>query len=288
MPHCAACANAEGGGCGRRLRIAAMNLGRKGVPSLTVHQFPCLDDNYGYLVHVDGTGVTAAIDTPDADAIAAELDRKGWTLTHILNTHWHPDHAGGNRALQERYGAIVVAPVDPEQRIAEVDLAVGQGDTIDLGGMKADVLAVPGHTTDHIAYWLPEAGVAFVGDTLFALGCGRLFEGTPDQMWTSLAKLTALPADTIVYCAHEYTAANARFAITVEPENADLVARVAEIGRLRARGEPTVPTTIDLELRTNPFLRADSPAIRARLEMAEASDVAVFAEVRARKDSFKG
>lgn len=258
------------------------------MPTLTVHQFPCLDDNYGYLIHVEGTGVTAAIDTPDADAITAELVRKDWTLTHILNTHWHPDHAGGNRALQERYGAIVVAPVDPEQRIAEVGLAVGQGDTIDLGGMKADVLAVPGHTTDHIAYWLPEAGVAFVGDTLFALGCGRLFEGTPDQMWTSLAKLTALPADTIVYCAHEYTAANARFAITVEPENADLVARVAEIGRLRERGEPTVPTTIDLELRTNPFLRADSPAIRARLEMAEASDVAVFAEVRARKDSFRG
>jgi hydroxyacylglutathione hydrolase len=258
------------------------------MPSLKIHQFPCLDDNYGYLVHVEGTDITATIDTPDADAIAAELDKCGWSLTHILNTHWHPDHAGGNQALKDRYGAIVVAPVDPEGRIADVDRAVGEGDRLDLGGSEARVFAVPGHTTDHVAYWFPEAGVAFVGDTLFALGCGRLFEGTAEQMWESLSKLTALPEDTVVYCAHEYTASNARFAVTIEPDNAALTKRVEEIRQLREAGKPTVPTTIGLELSTNPFLRTRSPEILERLEMAGQGDVAVFAEVRARKDNFKG
>lgn len=258
------------------------------MPSLNIHQFACLDDNYGYLIHVEGTGITAAVDTPDSDAIAAELDKRGWTLTHILNTHWHPDHAGGNAALKQRYGAVVIAPVDREDRIADVDQFVDDGDVLDLGGAEMKVLSVPGHTTDHIAFWFPEAGAAFVGDTLFALGCGRLFEGTAEQMWESLGKLTALPEDTMVYCAHEYTASNARFAVTIEPDNAELTERVAKIYQLRAAGKPTVPTTIGLELRTNPFLRTRSAEIRNRLDMPSQEDVTVFAEVRARKDMFRG
>ena len=255
---------------------------------LEVQQFACLDDNYGYLVHVVGTEITAAIDTPDAEAITSKLDSHGWRLTHILNTHWHPDHAGGNEALKQRYGAVVVAPADFEQRISNVDIAVGDGDIVDLGGVQASVLALPGHTTDHIAYCFKDAGIAFVGDVLFPLGCGRLFEGSPAQMHDSLQKLASLPEDTVIYSAHEYTAANARFALAIEPENNDLVARAAHIQRLREKGVPTVPTTIGEELRTNPFLRTDSSAIRQRLGMEGRDDVAVFAEVRTRKDDFRG
>lgn len=258
------------------------------VQHLEIRQFACLDDNYGYLVHVQGTDITAAIDTPDAAAIAAELDKHGWHLTHILNTHWHPDHAGGNEALKKRYGAVVVAPADAERRIADVDIFVEDGGHVALGEVQASVLALPGHTTDHIAYWFKEAAVAFVGDVLFPLGCGRLFEGTPAQMHNSLQRLAALPEHTVIYSAHEYTAANARFAVTVEPENADLAARVEKIRRLREQDMPTVPTTIGEELRTNPFLRTASPAIRQRLGMEDGDDVAILAEVRSRKDQFKG
>lgn len=255
---------------------------------LTIHQFPCLDDNYGYLVHVEGTDFTATVDTPDAEAISAELDKKGWRLTHILNTHWHPDHAGGNQALKQRYGAIIVAPADPDRRILDVDRLVGEGDVVQIGGVEARILDVPGHTTDHIAYWFASEQAAFVGDALFALGCGRLFEGDPAMMWTSLSKLKALPPETLVYCAHEYTAGNAAFAATIEPENPELCARIEEIGRLRAMGMPTVPTSIGVELRTNPFLRPDAATIRSRLGMQRNGDAEVFAEIRSRKDNFRG
>ena len=183
--------------------------------SLTVHQFPCLSDNYGFLVRDDATGTTATIDTPDADAILAQLDRLGWTLDLILNTHWHPDHAGGNAAIQAATGATIVGPQEVT-RIAPLDRAVGQGDTVMLGETSLAVIDTGGHTLGHIAYHDAADRIAFVGDTLFALGCGRLFEGTAEQMWSSLAKLTALPDDTTVYCAHEYTAANARFALSVD------------------------------------------------------------------------
>ena len=247
--------------------------------SLTVHQFPCLSDNYGFLVRDDATGVTATIDTPNADAILAELGKLGWTLDLILNTHWHPDHAGGNAAIQAATGATIVGPQEVT-RIAPLDRPVVQGDTVAVGDTTLTVIDTGGHTLGHIAYHDAKGHIAFVGDTLFALGCGRLFEGTAEQMWGSLAKLTALPDDTIVYCAHEYTAANARFALSVDEDPA-LKARSIEVFAARERGEPTVPTTIGLEKATNPFLRA--PLLRPHLAPAEA-----FGEIRAAKDGFKG
>ena len=254
--------------------------------SLEIHQFPCLSDNYGYLIHEPKSGATAAIDTPDAKAIEKALKEKGWTLTHILNTHHHYDHAGGNEELKKKTGCTIIGPKNEAAKIPGLDCPVGEGDMVELGETRARVIDVPGHTAGHIAYYFEDEGVAFVGDTLFALGCGRLFEGTPDQMWTSLSKLMALPDDTIVYCAHEYTQANARFALTVDPDNAELAARAKEIDEKRAKGEWTVPTTIGLEKATNPFLRASDKKLRHAIGLDAASDVEVFAETRHRKDNF--
>jgi hydroxyacylglutathione hydrolase len=253
---------------------------------IEIRQVPCLADNYGYLVHCPGTALTAAIDTPDAGAIDAALADEGWRLSHILNTHWHPDHAGGNLVLKRRWGATVIGPRGEADKIPGLDLRVGEGDIVELGGLSAHVLDVPGHTAGHIAYWFEAESVAFVGDTLFALGCGRLFEGTAPQMWRSLEKLLALPDETRIYCAHEYTQANARFALTIEPGNEALTARAAEIDRLRAQGRPTVPSTMGVEKRTNPFLRAKSIEIRERLQLVAADDATVFGEIRKRKDRF--
>uniref|UniRef100_B0T5F7 Hydroxyacylglutathione hydrolase n=1 Tax=Caulobacter sp. (strain K31) TaxID=366602 RepID=B0T5F7_CAUSK len=247
--------------------------------SLTIHQFPCLSDNYGFLVRDDATGTTATIDTPDADAILAELKKLGWKLDLILNTHWHPDHAGGNAAIQAATGATIVGPQEVS-RIAPLDRPVVQDDTVMLGETALSVIDTGGHTLGHIAYHDAADHIAFVGDTLFALGCGRLFEGTAEQMWGSLSKLTALPDDTTVYCAHEYTASNARFALSVDQDPA-LKSRANAVFAARERGEATVPTTIGLEKATNPFLRA--PLLRPHLPPAEA-----FGEIRAAKDSFKG
>lgn len=256
------------------------------MAKLEIHQFPCLNDNYGYLVHEPSSGKTAAIDTPEVKPILAALEEKGWTLTHILNTHHHFDHAGGNAELKEKTGCTVIGPKGEKDKIPGIDRAVGEGDIVELGAARARVIEVPGHTSGHIAYSFDEEHIAFVGDTLFALGCGRLFEGTPQQMWTSLGKLMALPDDTTVYCAHEYTQANARFALSVEPQNAALVARAKEIDEKRARGEWTVPTTIGLEKATNPFLRAASADLRRTVGLEAAKDVDVFAETRKRKDNF--
>src|SRR6478736_344499 len=201
--------------------------------SLTVHQFPCLSDNYGFLVRDDATGTTATVDTPDADAILAQLDRLGWKLDLILNTHWHPDHAGGNAALQAATGATIVGPQEVT-RIAPLDRTVVEGDTVMLGDTALGVIETGGHTLGHIAYYDAADRIAFVGDTLFALGCGRLFEGTAEQMWTSLQRLAALPDDTTVYCAHEYTASNARFALSVDDDPV-LKARTDQIFAARER-----------------------------------------------------
>jgi hydroxyacylglutathione hydrolase len=254
--------------------------------TLVVHMFPCLQDNYGYLVHDPDTGATASIDTPDAEAIDAALAERGWRLTHILNTHHHFDHAGGNEALKARWGCTVVGAANDAARIPGIDSGVAEGDTVALGSARARVLEVPGHTSGHIAYHFADDGIVFVGDTLFALGCGRLFEGTPAQMWQSLGKLMALPDTTTVYCAHEYTQSNARFALSVEPGNAALVARAAAIDALRAAGKPTVPSTIGIEKATNPFLRAASPELQTCVERPGAALVEVFAETRRRKDHF--
>ncbi len=231
--------------------------------ALKVHQFPCLNDNYGFLLHDAQANVTAVIDTPEVDPINAALDETGWRLTHILNTHHHFDHAGGNEALKKRWGAQVVGAAIDAERIPGIDVRVRDGEHFAFGSTQALVLEVPGHTSGHIAYYFADDGIAFVGDTLFALGCGRLFEGSPEQMWSSLNKLMALPDDTVVYCAHEYTQANARFALSVEPDNAALVARAREIDELRSRGVPTVPTSIGLEKATNPFLRPMSALLTA-------------------------
>ena len=256
------------------------------MPLLRIHQFPCLSDNYGFLIHERLSGVTATIDTPDPHAISRELKRKGWRLTHILNTHHHPDHAGGNLWLKQRTGCIVVGPAADAARIPGIDLQVGEGQTLEFGSAEAQVHDTPGHTRGHIVYYFAGENVAFVGDTLFVMGCGRLFEGTPAQMWSSLQKLMNWPGRTRIYCAHEYTQTNGRFALTVEPHNRALARRMGEVERLRAEGRPTVPTTMHQEKRTNPFLRPNSRGIRAQLGMENAEDVDVFAEVRRRKDRF--
>jgi len=252
--------------------------------TFTIRQFPCLSDNYGFLVRDDATGKTACIDTPDAAAILAELKAAGWGLDFIFNTHWHPDHAGGNADIQAATGCVIVGPGEVT-RIAPLDRKVGGGDTVELGETRFAVIETGGHTLGHIAYFDDADKVAFVGDTLFALGCGRLFEGQPEQMWASLSRLAALPDETKVYCAHEYTAANARFALSVDEAPA-LKARAADVFAARERGEPTVPTTIGLEKATNPFLRA--PLLAARVGKAGAPDYEAFGAVRAAKDAFRG
>ena len=253
---------------------------------LQVHQFPCRTDNYGFLAHDQDSGFTACIDTPEAEAINGALEEKGWRLTHILNTHHHGDHTGGNLALQERWACTIVGADNDAERIPGIEVRLSDGDEYEFGSLKAKVIEVPGHTTGHIAYYFASEGVAFVGDTLFALGCGRLFEGTPAMMWESLQKLMALPDETVVYCAHEYTQANARFALSVEPGNAGLGARSKEIDMLRAQGLPTVPTTIGLERATNPFVRPTSENLQATIGLSGDDLVAVFAETRKRKDAF--
>lgn len=239
--------------------------------TLDVRLFPCLTDNYGLLVRDRDSGRVATIDTPDADAILAELERSGWgRLDLILNTHWHPDHTQGNARLKTETACEIVGP-EEVRRAAPIDRVVAGGDTVMLGGTALEVTDTPGHTLGHIVYRSPADAQAFVGDVLFNLGCGRLFEGTPAQMWNSLQTLAAWPDETVVWCAHEYTAANARFALSVD-DRPEMAARAAEIFAMRERGEPTVPTTIGAEKAFNPFLRA--------------ADAETFAAVRAAKDVF--
>lgn len=255
------------------------------MATLEIHQFPCLSDNFGVLIHDAENNLTASIDAPEAAAVRRALADQGWTLTHILTTHYHADHTDGNLALKEETGCKIVGPKNEADRVPGIDIKVGEGDTYDFGGFTAKVFDTPGHTAGHISYWFPKASVAFAGDTLFALGCGRLFEGDAQTMWNSLSKLKALPPETTVYCGHEYTQSNAEFALTIEPGNPRLVDRAKDIATLRAKGEPTLPTTIARELDTNPFLRTDSAEIRANLDMETAEDWEVFGEVRRRKDN---
>ena len=254
------------------------------MAKLEIHQFPCLSDNYGVLIRDGEGGVTAAIDAPDAKAVAAALREKGWKLTHILTTHHHGDHTAGNLALKTETGCTIIGPRAEAGKIPGIDTQVGEGDTFQFGGHEVRVFDTPGHTAGHISYWLPADGVAFVGDTLFAIGCGRVIEGNAQMMWQSLEKLIALPKDTAVYCGHEYTQANAKFALTIEPENAALQKRAKEVDQLRAAGKPTLPTKIGIELETNPFLRPHVTAIQRRLGMEGKPAWQIFAEIRERKN----
>jgi len=256
---------------------------------LEVHLFPCLSDNYGFLLHDPASGETACIDTPDAGEYLRQAEAKGWRITQIWNTHWHPDHAGGNAAIKAavrmRGGACrISAPLAEAGRIEGVDRTLRDGDLVMLGQVPARVIEVGGHTMGHIAFHLPSEHIAFVGDSLFALGCGRMFEGTAPQFWESLKRLKQLPAQTVIYCAHEYSAANARFALHADPANAALQSYADEIGQKREHGQPTVPFPLERELATNPFLRADDPAMRARWGGAAPHET--FAALRAAKDAF--
>lgn len=248
---------------------------------------PCLSDNYVWLVREGASGAVAVVDPAEAEPVRSALAARGWTLTHILTTHHHNDHVGGNRTLKAETGCTIVGPRADRERIPGIDIALGDGDRWRLGGEEAVVFDVPGHTRGHVAYWFGGAKALFCGDTLFLLGCGRLFEGTPEQMWRSLGKLRALPDDTAVYCAHEYTQSNARFARHVDPANQALARRAAEIDAARVRGEATVPAALGLEKATNPFLRADDPEL-ARAHGFDGRDpVAVFAHLRKSKDAFR-
>ena len=250
-----------------------------------VHIFPCLSDNYGLLLHDPATGETATIDTPEAGRILAEAEAKGWKITQIWNTHWHQDHAGGNAEIVAATGAKVLGPQEVDRIATVPDRVLKEGDEVKLGNVTARIIETPGHTLGHIVYHIPDAKIAFVGDTLFALGCGRLFEGTPGQMWASLSKLRAMPDDTVVYCAHEYTASNAAFALSVDAENSALAAYADDVKAKRAKGIATVPTTMGKEKASNPFLRADDPKLQAFVGHA-GDAVATFAEVRERKNKF--
>lgn len=239
---------------------------------IDVVRIPVLSDNYVWLAHDPVSGETAAVDPAVAEPVLAEAAKRGWTITHIWNTHWHPDHTGGNAEIRAATGCTIIGPAAEAERIPTLDRLVKGGDSITLGAVRADIIDVPAHTAGHIAFHLPDAKLVFVGDTLFAMGCGRLFEGTAEQMFANMQKLAQLPADTAVYCAHEYTLSNGRYALVAEPDNAAIAARMAHVEAARARGEPTVPTTIGEEQETNPFMRATSAA--------------ELAERRAAKDNF--
>lgn len=256
------------------------------MAELEIHPVPCLRDNYAYLVFERGSGVCAVVDPAEAAPVEQALAASGLKLTHILNTHHHHDHVGGNLTLKQATGAKIHAAEKDRARIPGLDHGLREGEMFRLGTHEARILEIPAHTSGHIAYWFVDARAVFTGDTLFLMGCGRLFEGTPEMMCASLAKLTALPDETRVFCGHEYTLNNGRFALTVEPGNADLQARMKDVARMREAGQPTVPATLALEKKTNPFLRTASAEIRRTLGMEKSNDVEVFAELRRRKDVF--
>ncbi len=245
-----------------------------------------LSDNFVYFLREPDSGAVAVVDPSVDEQVLAAAKEWGWQITHILNTHHHPDHTGGNEAIKAATGATIVGPRPDRERIPGIDVEVDEGDTYAIGDQVAKVFFVPGHTRGHIAYWFEDSKALFSGDTLFLMGCGRLFEGTAEQMWTSLKKLRGLPDDTRVYCGHEYTLANAKFAVTVDPDNAALRDRLAEVEAKREANEYTVPGSLAVERATNPFLRADDTGVARSVGLEGADPVAVFAEVRSRKDSF--
>ncbi len=253
---------------------------------LEIVTVPCRSDNYAFLVNNSETGETAIIDAPEAGPLLAAASQRGWTPTVLVLTHHHGDHVEGLPGLSEELDLKVIGAGADAHRLPKLDETVADGDVITLCGHEAHIIDVSGHTVGHIAIHIPQANAAFTADSLMALGCGRVFEGTMDQMWSSLSKLAALPPQTTIYSGHEYTAANAKFALTIEPDNPDLQARVREISEKRAKSEATVPSKLSVELATNPFLRASNQNVRTMLGMENASDSEVFAEIRTRKDNF--
>lgn len=253
---------------------------------MLIEQFICREDNYGILIHDETSGKTAAIDAPDGDAVLEALSRRGWSLDLLLITHHHDDHVAGIATIKAATGAKVIGPKPNHSTIYGLDQLVGEGDKLIFSQSPIVSIATPGHTLDSISYYLPLDQLVFTGDTLFSLGCGRLFEGSPSMMLMSLKKLAALPGDTNVYCGHEYTQSNGQFAVTIDDNNQALKERMAEVCSLRLKNLPTLPTTIATECETNPFLRWNSPEIRANLGLTNADEVTVFAEIRKRKDQF--
>ncbi|MBL4906098.1 MAG: hydroxyacylglutathione hydrolase [Sneathiella sp.] len=256
------------------------------MSKLEIHQIPVLNDNYLYLFKDPQSNNVGIVDPAVSGPVLDKLNELNWTLTHIINTHHHMDHTGANLELKEKTGCVIVGSKEDAARIPGIDIQLVEGDIFEFGTQSAKIFDVSGHTVGHIAYWFEESDALFCGDTLFALGCGRLFEGSPAQMWTSLGKFLKLPDETKIYCAHEYTEANAHFAVTVEPQNKALKLRFDDILKKRAANIPTVPSTIGEEKATNPFLRPDSPDLQSTLGMQGADLVSVFAETRRRKDSF--
>jgi hydroxyacylglutathione hydrolase len=254
--------------------------------ALTVDLVPCLSDNYAYVLHDSADRLCAVVDPSEPGPVKRALAARGLKLTHILNTHHHFDHTGGNVPLKEEFGAVIVGPAKDRERIPGIDIGVEESAPWQFGAHTARILEIPAHTRAHIAFAFEEDNIVFTGDTLFAMGCGRLFEGTPQMMWASLSKLMQLADEMRVYCGHEYTLSNGRFALSVEPNNTHLQARMKDVERLRAQSQPTIPSTMGLEKKTNPFLRPDSPEIRKTLGLEAADDVAVFGELRRRKDVF--
>ncbi|MGK7752421.1 MULTISPECIES: hydroxyacylglutathione hydrolase [unclassified Roseovarius] len=254
--------------------------------TLQIETVPCLSDNYAFLAHDPETGETAVVDVPEAAPILKALADKGWNATHVLITHHHADHVQGLDELLAKHDAKVVGHAADASRLPKLDIALQDGDTINIGSDTGTVMDVSGHTIGHIAFHFPDSKVAFTADSLMALGCGRVFEGTMPQMWHSLSKLAALPPDTTICSGHEYTAANGRFAVTIDPDNPALISRVKAVEAARDQGKPTVPSTLSEELATNPFLRASDPAVQANLGMTGADAADVFAEIRTRKDNF--
>lgn len=254
--------------------------------TLQLVTIPCLSDNYAYLVHDAASGETALIDVPEAAPILAELKRRGWTLSQIWITHHHDDHIQGVPELVAVTGAKVSGGAADAHRLPPLDVKLAEGDRLRIGAETGDVIDVSGHTVGHLAFHFPASKLAFTADSLMAMGCGRLFEGAPALMWQSLSKLAALPADTVICSGHEYTQSNARFALSVDPDNPALQARVAQINEARTKGQPTVPSLLSEELATNPFLRAVAPEVKKFVGMAGAPDAEVFAEIRKRKDNF--
>lgn len=256
------------------------------MADLDIHLLPVLSDNYVYLIRDAESGACAAVDPAVAGPVMAALGRLGWHLSHILCTHHHADHVGGVAEIKRATGCVVIGAAADAHRIPGIDIRVTEGDTVALGGHTAQVIETPGHTSGHVAYWFEQAGALFCGDTLFSLGCGRLFEGTPAQMWASLLKLRALPDDTRVYCGHEYTNDNVEFALALEPHSAAIKRRGEEAQALGEAGQPTLPARLGDEKAANPFLRADVAALAEAVGLAGEDAVEVFAEIRRRKDVF--